>query len=171
MYYKFCFGKAPLLLLLLFKWRNCCIATIQLQVYIYNYMRKHSQPIMMNFNERMNTLLYKNISLTLYSWKGDVSCVWEVSWRRRQTTILTPSSSDHSITSFSFWLGLLNHGSLKAESPLSAAGSHFGILSPTNSNRLCTWLYHWFMSTCFHCFFAYLHRCISWLKDRSRVNI
>ena len=29
----------------------------------------------MNFNERMNTLLYKNISLTLYSGKGDVGCV------------------------------------------------------------------------------------------------
>ena len=29
----------------------------------------------MNFNERTNTLLYKNIPLTLYSRKGDVSCV------------------------------------------------------------------------------------------------
>ena len=34
---------------------------------------------MTNFNERTNTLLYKNIPLTLYSRKGDVSCVWEVS--------------------------------------------------------------------------------------------
>ncbi len=47
-----------------------------------------------------------------------------------------PSSSrDHSSTSSSSWLGLLNCGSLRAQSPLSAAGSHFGILSPTNSNR------------------------------------
>ena len=34
---------------------------------------------MTNFNERTITLLYKNISPTLYSRKGDVSCVWEVS--------------------------------------------------------------------------------------------
>ena len=33
----------------------------------------------MNFNERMNTLLYKNISLTLYSQKGWCFCgVWEM---------------------------------------------------------------------------------------------
>ena len=37
-----------------------------------------------------NTLLYKNIPLTLYSWKGDVSCVWEVSWRRGQTATYWP---------------------------------------------------------------------------------
>ena len=41
----------------------------------------------------------------------------------------------HSSTSFSSWLGFLNHGSLRAQSPLSAAGSHFGILSPTPLNR------------------------------------
>ena len=92
---------------------------------------------MTNFNERTNTLLYKNISLTLYSRKGDVSCVREMSWKRRQTAILTPSSSDHSSTFSSSWLGLLNRGSLRAQSPLSAAGSQFGILSPTDSNRLC----------------------------------
>ena len=32
-------------------------------------------------------------------------------------------------------LGLLNHGSLRAQSPLSGAGSHFDFLSPTDSNR------------------------------------
>ena len=55
-------------------------------------------------HERTNTLLYKNISLTLYSWKGDVGCVWEVSWRQEQTTIL-PNS-----TSFSSWLGCSTMG-------------------------------------------------------------
>ena len=45
------------------------------------------------FNKWTNTLLYKNISLTLYSWKGYVGCVWKMSWRRGQTVILTPSSS------------------------------------------------------------------------------
>ena len=42
---------------------------------------------MMNLNERTYTLLYKNISLTLYSRKGDVSCVWGMSWRRGRTVI------------------------------------------------------------------------------------
>ena len=49
---------------------------------------------------------------------------------------IDPSSSDNSSTSFSSWLGLLNRGSLRAKRPLSAAGSHFGILSPTDSNWL-----------------------------------
>ena len=43
----------------------------------------------MNFNKRTNTLLYKYISLTLYSRKGDVCCMWEMSWRQGQTAILT----------------------------------------------------------------------------------
>ena len=60
--------------------------------------------------------------------------------------ILTPSSSDNSSTFFLILAGLLNCGSLRAQNPLSAAGSQFGILSPTdlysNSNRLWTWLYN-----------------------------
>ena len=85
---------------------------------------------------------------------------------------IDPSSScDHSSTSSSSWLGLLNHGSLRAQSPLSATGSHFDILSPTDSNRLGTWLYYCLTPTCFCCSSVYLHRCISWLTARSRVNI
>ena len=38
---------------------------------------------------------------------------------------------------FLILVGLLNRGSLRAQSPLSAAGSQFDILSPTDSNRLC----------------------------------
>ena len=79
-----------------------------------------------------NTLLYKNIPLTLYSRKGDVSCVWEVSWRPEQTVILTQSSShDHSSTSSLSWLVLINCG--------SAVDSQFGSciqLIPTDPN--CT---------------------------------
>ena len=85
-------------------------------------------------NER--THFFIKIYLTLYSRKGDVSCAWEMTWRRGQTIILTPSSSDHSSTSSSSRLGLLNRGSLRAQSPLSAASSHFGIFSPTDSSRL-----------------------------------
>ena len=130
-----------------------------------------------DFNERANTLLYKNISLTLYSRKGWCwLCVRGELQTGTNCYILTPSSSDHSSTSFSSWLGLLNRGSLRAQSPLSAAGSHAGILSPTNSNSnwlkaSMSWLYFCLTSACFRCSSAYLHRCISWLTARSRVNM
>ena len=51
------------------------------------------------------------------------------------------------------------------------AGSHAGILSPTVSNHPDTWLDYFLMPTFFRCSSAYLHRCISWLKALSRVNI
>ena len=70
---------------------SCCIAA-------YNYtctftnIHLHSETSLTG-NERLqsrtNTLLYKNMSLTLYSRKGDVCCVWEMSWRQGQTAILT----------------------------------------------------------------------------------
>ena len=125
---------------------------------------------MTNFNERTNTLLYKNIiSHSLFSKGWCLLCVRD-ELETGTDCYIDPSSSDHSSTFFaSSCLWLLNRGSLGAQSPLSAAGSHFGILSPTNSNRLCTWLYY--CLTCFRCLSAYLHRCISWLTARSRVNI
>ena len=36
---------------------------------------------------------------------------------------------------------------------------------------LGTWLYNCLMPSCFHCSSTYLHRCISWLTARSRVNM
>ena len=57
--------------------------------------------------------------------------VCEMSWRWGQIAILTQQYF------FLILAGLLNRGSLRAASPLSAAGSHTGILSPTDSNRLC----------------------------------
>ena len=95
---------------------------------------------MTNFNEQTNTLLYKNISLTLYSQKGWCwLCVRGELETGTDCYILTQSSSDYSSTSSSSWLGLLNHGSLRAQSPLPAAGSHAGILSPTDSNSNWNW--------------------------------
>ena len=58
------------------------------------------------------------------------------------------SSLDHSSTSFTSWLGWL-----KAQSPQYAASSHVGILSPTDSNRLGTWLYYFL--TCIPLFFRF----------------
>ena len=79
-------------------------------------------------NERTNTLLYKNIPLTLYSRK-----VWYWLCERGELEtgtdcyILTRSSSrDHSSTSFSFWLGCSTVGHWG-----STSCSHAGILSPT----------------------------------------
>ena len=59
-----------------------------------------------DFNERTNTLLYKNISLTLYSRKGWCwLCVRGELETGTECYILTQSSSDHSSTSFAFWQG------------------------------------------------------------------
>ena len=61
---------------------------------------------MTNFNEQTNTLLYKNIPLTIYSRKGWCwLCVRGELETGTDCSILTPSSSDHSSTSFVFWLG------------------------------------------------------------------
>ena len=90
---------------------------------------------MTNINERTNTLLYKNISLTLYSQKGwRWLCVRGELETGTDCYILTQVLL--TITAFlsHLGLGLLNRGSLRAQSPLSTAGSHFGILSPTNPN-------------------------------------
>ena len=51
-------------------------------------------------------------------------------WRQGQTAILNQQYF------FLILAGLLNRGSLRAHTPLSAAGSQFGILSPTDSNCL-----------------------------------
>ena len=62
--------------------------------------------------------------------RGDVGCVWEMSWGRWQTAILTSS------TSFSSWLGCSTVCHWVAQSPLSAAGSQFSIFPPTDSYLL-----------------------------------
>ena len=136
---------------------------------VYKCTREHNQPIMTTSITNEYTSLYK--SLTLYFRKGDVCCVWEMSEDKDRLLYWPKFFFTHSSTSFASWFGLLNRGSLKAQSPLSAACSHFSILSPTDSNHLSTCLYYFLMPTCFRCSSAYLHRCISWLTARSRVNI
>ena len=93
--------------------------------------------------------------------------------------ILTQSSSDHRRTSSSSSLGFLNCVSLEAASSQSANWfSHWHLvpnwlpLQLELPQAVCgTWLYNCLISTCFRCFSAYLHRFISWLMARSRVNI
>ena len=97
---------------------------------------------MTNFKERTNTLLYKNISLTLYSRNGWCClCVRGELETGTDCYILTQSSSDHISTSFAFWLGYSTVGHWRPKSPQSAAGSHVGILSPTDSNS--NWNWNW----------------------------
>ena len=108
---------------------------MHIHVYVYKYMLniiKHND----GFNERTNTLLYKKyISHTLFSKGWCWLCVRAELETGTDCYIDPKFFFDHSSTSSSSWLGLLNHGSQKAQSPLSAAGSLFGILSPTDSNR------------------------------------
>ena len=125
---------------------------------------------MTNFKERTNTLLYKNTSLTLYSRKGDISCVWEVSgdkdgllfWPKVLVTIAAllphlagvaqPWVTEGLKPSVCRWLSIRH------------------LVSNCLKPSVC-WLYYCLTSTCFRCSSAYLHRCISWLTARSRVNI
>ena len=109
----------------------------------------------------------------------DVDCVWEVSWRRGQTATYCPKV----LLTIS---ALLSHLGLAAqpwvtEGPKPSVCRWFsrGHLVPNwlqlhleLTQAVCgTWLYNCFAFTCFRCSSAYLHKCISWLTARSRVNI
>ena len=74
----------------------------------------------------------------------DVGCVWEVSWRRGQTATYWPKVLLAIAALLSHLGGVAQPLCLKPKpsvwspSPLSEAGSHStGILSPTDSSRLC----------------------------------
>ena len=148
---------------------------------LYSHLHIHNTNISGNidnnnddFNERTNTLLYKNISHTLFSkvlmlvvcerWVGDGDRLLHID----------PSSSDHSSTSFSSWLSAQPW---VTEGPKPSVCRWFSIphlvlnwlqLGRTASS---TWLYNCLSSTCSRCSSAYLDRCISWLTARSRVNM
>ena len=62
----------------------CCIV-----YYAYTNMHGNTNNCNDDFYKWTNTLLYKNLFLTLYSRKGGVCCVWEMIWRMGQTAILT----------------------------------------------------------------------------------
>ena len=80
-------------------------------------------------NEQTRFFIKKYLSHFILE-RVDVGWVWQMSWRRGQTAILTQQYF------FLILAGLLNCGSLRAQSPLSAAGSQFSILSLTDSNWL-----------------------------------
>ena len=105
---------------------------------------------MTNFNERTNTLLFKNISLTHYSRK--VWCWLCVRGELEAGTdcyILTQSSSDHSSNSSSFWLGC---STVDHWGPKPSVWTRFSLRWHPISNWLkpsVSWLYFCLTSTCF----------------------
>ena len=143
--------------------------------------------------------------------RGYFLCVRGELETRTDCYILTPSSSDHSSTSFAFWLGCstVGHKGPKAlRLPLALNSASCPQLTPSATGTELTqaicgiWLYFCLTPTCFlwvyasatiaqfnhvhrsswysnifdrihlfHCSSAYLHRCISWLMARSRVNM
>ena len=137
-------------------------------------MRKHHLPVITtSTNERIHFFIKIYLSHFILERVMFVVCERWVEDRDRQ--LYWPKFFfDHSSTSSSSWLGLLNRGSLRAQSPLSAAGSHFGILSPTVSNRPGTWLYYFLASTCFRCsssLFTQVHLLIDGSVYNSISNI
>ena len=115
---------------------------------------------MTNVNERTITLLYKNISLTLYSWEG--WCWLYVRGELETGTdchILTQDSSDPSSTSFASWLGCstVGHWGPKAlclPLVLNSASCPQLALTPTGTAQTvcCTWLYNCLTTTYFRLF-------------------
>ena len=156
-------------------------------------MRKHSQ-----HNKDERTHFFRKIYHLHFIRNGceRVMCErWVGDWTN--CSILTPSSFVFSSTSFSFcWVA--QSGVLGAHSPLLGASSLYRILSPTNwlqlTEPVCrTGLYNCLTSTCFlwashlhpiqpvhsqgytlisstRCTCC-LHRCISYLTARPRINM
>ena len=120
----------------------------------------------------MNTLFIK-IYLSHFILERVMFVVYERWVGDKMGCYIDPSSPrDHSSISFSSWLGLLNCGSLRVAKPsVFKLVFYAGILSPTVSNCLGTWLYYCLTPTCFRCSSAYLHWCISWLTAQSRINL
>ena len=130
---------------------------------------------MTNFNERTNTLLYRNISLTLYSRNG-----W--CWLCVRGELETGTDC-YILTQVLLTIAaLLPHFGWAAqlwftESPKSSVCRWLSRwhLVPNwlqlGRTASSTWLYNCLTDTCFYCSSAYLHRCISWLTARSRVSM
>ena len=94
--------------------------------------------------------------------RGDVGCVWEMSWGRRY---IDPAV----LLSHLGWVAQL----WVTEGPKPSVCRCLSIrhLVPNWLKPSVSWLHFCLMYTCFRCSSAYLHWCVSWLTARSRVNI
>ena len=84
-----------------------------------------------SMNERTRFLIKIYLSHFILE-RVDVSCKRGELDTETDCHILTPISSDHCSTSFSFWLGCSTVGP-EGPSPQSSACPHSGILSPTGT--------------------------------------
>ena len=85
---------------------------------------EHNQLIMTTSITNEYTSLYKY--LTLFFRKGHVCWVWEISGDRDGLLYWPKFFLDQGSSFFACWLGLFNRGSLRTQSSLSGAVSHFG---------------------------------------------
>ena len=128
-----------------------------------------------SMKERTNTLLYKNISLTLYSRKG-----W--CWLCVRGELETGTDC-YILTQVLLTIAaLLSHLGWVAR-PWVTEGLKPSVCRWFSIRHLIpnwlqlartasgTWLYNCLTSTCFCCPSAYLHKCISWLTAQSIVNM
>ena len=144
----------------------CCIAT-----YIYKYKRKHNQTQFKNFNERTNTLLYKNMYLSHTLFSMFLWCVRD-GWRQGQTAILTQLL----LLTISALLPHLGWGCSTRDRwgpqpSVCKLALTPAFLYPTNSTAASTCLYSFIMPTCFRFFFHLFTQVHLWLMAQSRVNI
>ena len=140
--------------------------------YTYTNICGNNQSVMNDFNKRTNTLLYKNINLSHFILERVMFVVWEMSWRRGQTAILTQVLLV-TIAALLPHLGL-GCSTMGHRGPQSPQSTSWFSLRHLVSNWLKPpghLVILLFNVTCFRCSSAYLHRCISWLTAQSRVNI
>ena len=123
---------------------NYIVSSSYLLLMLYSHIHIHNTNINGNivnnnddFNERTNTLLNKNIiSHSLFSKGWCWLCVRD-ELEMGTDSYFDPKFFFRPLQHFFLILAwLLNRGSLRAQSPLSAAGSQFGILSPTDPSHL-----------------------------------
>ena len=99
----------------------------------------------------------------------DVGCVWKMSWRRRQTAILTPSSSDHSSTTSSSWLGV-STASRRGPKPLCLPLALNSAYCLQLIQAVCVLVILLLNAHLLPLFFAYSHKCISeWPLGRGSI--
>ena len=145
-------------------------------IHIQIYAETLSTIMTSSMNERPRFFIKIYLSKFILE-KADVGCVWEVSWRRGQTATYWPkvlltiaALPLHSGWAAQPWV---------TEGPKPSVWLSIRHLAPNwlqlqleLTQAVCgTWLYNCLMPTSFRSSSAYLHRCISWLTARSRVNI
>ena len=147
-----------------------CVLYSRIHIHIQIY-EEHNQTWYTNFNERTNTLLYKKyISHTLFS--KELMLVVCKRWVETRTDCyLDPSSSSTIAALLSHLCWVAQPWATEDPKPsVCRLLSIWHLVSNWLKPSVC-WLYYCLTPTCFRCSSAYLHRCISELTARSRVNM